>query len=218
MVIKIKTYKCCKSSTKKAYIFFTQISQLSALGYIFGPHHTHINTHTQITHMHANGSCSFFQSLEISVCISNTDINPFHHYGTTMYRPHSAVALNSVHFSHCDLESNSVSGIALGCYISWVPPSFPVFLELDRMTSLSFHRMLLNLGSSSVSSWLDPEHVFLAEIAQTCYSVIAIAVLFLILHTSPYCVERRLMSLWPTPDDAKPWSPGQITFCQLFSL
>ena len=49
----------------------------------------------------------------MSVCISKTDINPFHHYGTTIYRPHSAVALHNVHFLVCDLESNSVSATAL---------------------------------------------------------------------------------------------------------
>lgn len=175
MIINLKIKKkCCKSSTKRFYIFFTQISQLSALGCIFAPHPTHTHTHTHIKY-----SSSFFNLLR-SICIYPQQRQTL---SNKIQCPHSTqvininiapsstgpiqlfLSLNSVPFSLYGLESNSVSWIALSCYVSWVPPSFPVFLELDRMISLSFHRMSLNLGSSNVSSWTDPEHVLLAKIS-----------------------------------------------------
>ena len=59
-------------------------------------------------------------------------------------------------------------------HASWAPPHFTVFLEFYRMARLSFHRMSLNLGSSNVSLWPDPEHVFFCRNSMDVASLVCI--------------------------------------------
>lgn len=153
---------------------------------------------------------------------------PFHHYGTTMYRLHSVVALNSVHFSHCEL------GIQFSIrHCTWL---------LHLLSSSILSSLFLNLTDDKP---FIPQDVAQSGFIQCLLMTRPGACVFgrnstdllflLCYYTVPHTAYLSILGVeapnvtWPTPDDNLDHlvrslsasffhSRGPITFCGLITF